>query len=678
MNLQSTSFSKQLLTFLFLSIPIVCNAQGQIESPNLILRKFFSVSWGILVLAVTLYFAIKYVKEKRFDPKKPGIIKFLLFWGLGYPIASAFFSIVANIIICTLLGVSSDPPESTFIYNAYALLPYASMWICALPLAFYLYKPVTPVYSTQGTSASSGGGVSVTVVDANGNRISQTTRSSNTPLPTAPTSSIPTPEELATKKDISIEYYNLLKETFIDLHSLYLKLCNDEALLKDLTLASGIDPDVLISMILKNDLSKIAKLLNENYTKEDPEIISLAVLNQVTYDNDIFNYEHLNKAFKLNMIGAESESILRESKSDCILSMNPSTLSDGKLAPIEIDKTFTFIPLLQAKDNPLFDEYAAMLYRIANVIVKSDGVVTKEEEARLKVLYHKLHNSIPGKESTPLNVSSDNSTIEEIQKELNSLIGLDHIKQEVETLINFIKVQKAREEAGLKSTDISYHLVFTGNPGTGKTTVARIIAKVYKALGILKEGQLVETDRSGLIAEYSGQTAVKTNKTIDSAINGVLFIDEAYSLIGENKDDYGKEALATLLKRMEDDRDKLVVIVAGYTSEMKTFIDTNPGLRSRFNRYFEFADYSSEELLNIYKLQCSRLEYKVNSDAEAKVASIMQKAYTGRDSSFGNGRFARNLFEKTLERQANRIASIAQLNKDILITITEEDIPTSY
>ena len=175
----------------------------------------------------------------------------------------------------------------------------------------------------------------------------------------------------------------------------------------------------------------------------------------------------------------------------------------------------------------------------------------------------------------------------------------------------FRSVQKAREASGLKSSSISYHIVFTGNPGTGKTTVARIVSQIYKNLGVLTQGQLVETDRSGLVAEYVGQTAVKVNKTVDTAINGVLFIDEAYSLVGQNQDDFGKEAVATLIKRMEDDRDKLIVILAGYTQEMKGFIDTNPGFKSRFNRYIDFTDYTPDELLAIFEGQCKKLEYQI-------------------------------------------------------------------
>lgn len=258
--------------------------------------------------------------------------------------------------------------------------------------------------------------------------------------------------------------------------------------------------------------------------------------------------------------------------------------------------------------------------------------------------------------------------------ELDSLIGLSSVKQEVQTLTNFINIQQKREEQGLKASSVSYHCVFTGNPGTGKTTVARIVAGIYKKLGVLKKGHLVETDRAGLVAEYVGQTAVKTNKIIDSALDGVLFIDEAYSLVGEGENDFGKEAIATLLKRMEDDRDRLVVILAGYTEDMKRFIDSNPGLQSRFNRYIEFPDYTAEELYRIFALNLKKYDYHVTEDAKDALHHFFENAVAHKDANFGNGRFVRNTFEKVLERQANRLASESNLTAERLSEIIVEDL----
>ena len=260
--------------------------------------------------------------------------------------------------------------------------------------------------------------------------------------------------------------------------------------------------------------------------------------------------------------------------------------------------------------------------------------------------------------------------------DLDGLIGLNSVKEEVKTLRNYIIIQQEREKKGLKTTPISYHCVFTGNPGTGKTTVARIVADVYRSLGVLKKGHLVETDRSGLVADYVGQTATKTNKIIDRALDGVLFIDEAYSLATGGDNDYGKEAIATLLKRMEDNRDRLVVILAGYSDEMKQFIDSNPGLQSRFNRYIHFPDYNTDELFQIFEANCKKNDYVMTDEAKTALKSLLENAVAEKDKNFGNARFVRNLFEKTLERQANRLSKQENLSKEMLTEITKSDLMT--
>lgn len=266
------------------------------------------------------------------------------------------------------------------------------------------------------------------------------------------------------------------------------------------------------------------------------------------------------------------------------------------------------------------------------------------------------------------------SKLKSSTSELDTLVGLASVKEEIKTLSNFIKIQQKRKEQGLKSSSVSYHCVFTGNPGTGKTTVARIVAQIYKDLGILSKGHLVETDRAGLVAEYVGQTAVKTNKIIDSALDGVLFIDEAYSLIGTGQD-YGKEAIATLLKRMEDNRDRLVVILAGYSKEMQDFINTNPGLQSRFNRYIDFPDYSATELLQIFEKNVEKFDYKLEKEALVAMSEYFQHAVENKDANFGNARFVRNIFEKTLEKQANRLSTDPELDTEELTLITLADLP---
>jgi type VII secretion ATPase EccA len=264
-------------------------------------------------------------------------------------------------------------------------------------------------------------------------------------------------------------------------------------------------------------------------------------------------------------------------------------------------------------------------------------------------------------------------------KELDELIGLGAVKEEVRSLANFVKLQKQRQDKGLKTPKLSYHLVFTGSPGTGKTTVARIVARIYKDLGILKKGHTVETDRSGLVANYVGQTATKTNAVVDSALNGVLFIDEAYALVPENaSQDYGQEAISTLLKRMEDDRDKLVVIIAGYTNEMKRFIDSNPGLQSRFNRYINFPDYTAEELVDIFKMYMKRNQYTIAEDAEELLVEKLNYAVEHKDRNFGNARYARNVFEKSIQAQANRLSGRTGLSERQLTEITMDDLEKGF
>jgi type VII secretion ATPase EccA len=264
-------------------------------------------------------------------------------------------------------------------------------------------------------------------------------------------------------------------------------------------------------------------------------------------------------------------------------------------------------------------------------------------------------------------------------KELDELIGLDAVKTEVRSLANFVKIQKQRQEKGLKTPKLSYHLVFTGSPGTGKTTVARIVARIYKDLGILKKGHTVETDRSGLVAEYVGQTAQKTNAIVDSALNGVLFIDEAYALVPEHAgSDYGQEAISTLLKRMEDDRDKLVVIIAGYNKEMKRFIDSNPGLQSRFNRYINFPDYTAEELVRIFHMYMKKNEYTIAADANELLKERLETAVENKDRNFGNARYVRNIFEKAIQAQANRLSKSSGLSQRELTEITAEDLDRAF
>ena len=259
--------------------------------------------------------------------------------------------------------------------------------------------------------------------------------------------------------------------------------------------------------------------------------------------------------------------------------------------------------------------------------------------------------------------------------ELDSLIGLADVKKEVSSLINLIKVRKMRENHGLKVMDMSFHMVFTGNPGTGKTTVARLVAKIYKQLGFLSKGQLIETDRSGLVAGYVGQTAGKVTDVVNSALGGILFIDEAYALARKGMDnDFGREAIDTLVKLMEDHRDDLVVIVAGYTDEMHDFLTSNPGLISRFNKYIDFKDYTDQELMDILHMNAGRQGYEVSADADNVVKDMLSAMTLSDRLDFGNARGMRNTLEKLVQAQANRIAALeGDITKEMLLQITGED-----
>ena len=378
---------------------------------------------------------------------------------------------------------------------------------------------------------------------------------------------------------------------------------------------------------------------------------------------------------------------------------------DNEAALIDGHKDFRLIIAFAIWKDEVTEYLRMLLFRINQLIVKADGEISVKEKTWLKqilknqelleALYtdddgnfipkqakkewiakaeqnidalKQTRKKVSKKESIP-NTENSKSSIDE----LNELIGLSETKKEITTLSNYIQMKLKRDEMGMKSPNLSLHCVFTGNPGTGKTTVARILAGIYKDMGLLKKGHLVETDRSGLIAEYVGQTAVKTNKKIDEALDGVLFIDEAYSLVQGAKEDYGPEAISTLLKRMEDDRDRLVVIVAGYTKEMEDFINSNPGLQSRFNRYIHFTDYTADELYDIFCLQMKKNEYTISEEASNRLKMILADALAHKEKDFGNARFVRNLFEKVIEHQANRLANEPNLTKELLAELRVED-----
>lgn len=380
-----------------------------------------------------------------------------------------------------------------------------------------------------------------------------------------------------------------------------------------------------------------------------------------------------------------------------------------------------------------------VVMRLANLIAKCDGLTTPEESITLHQLQHEItvalggtvskrsmqimpHETLPGTagprahastqaakagqpSSLPAKPPADQNhgphaqasaapskynaprptpdipqktpeeRLGEAMAELDRLIGLSMIKDRVRSLTNYLKLQRQRQLNGLPTMPLSLHMSFVGNPGTGKTTVARIVGQLLGAMGILSSGHLVETDRSGLVAEYAGQTSVKTNKLVDSALDGVLFIDEAYSLVSSSGDDqYGREAIGTLLKRMEDDRERLVVIVAGYPEEMDEMIRSNPGLSSRINTRMEFEDYQPAELGRIFELLCDTNQYRLPAESRHRLLIGLDSLHRERDRHFGNGRLARNAFEECVRRLADRVADVFPLTPDLLTILQASDV----
>ncbi|MBQ9250081.1 MAG: AAA family ATPase [Oscillospiraceae bacterium] len=269
---------------------------------------------------------------------------------------------------------------------------------------------------------------------------------------------------------------------------------------------------------------------------------------------------------------------------------------------------------------------------------------------------------------------TEKPNFDELMDQLEDLVGLEEVKKDIKNLMNLVKVRKLREAHDLPVPPMSLHLVFMGNPGTGKTTVARLMSGLYAAIGVLSKGQLVEVDRSGLVAGYVGQTALKTQEVIKSALGGVLFIDEAYSLSSGGENDFGREAIETILKAMEDHRDDLIVIVAGYTGPMEQFLSSNPGLESRFNKYFFFPDYNGEQLMAIFRSQCKKNGYVLTEEAEKTAIAFFTQLYEERSDNFGNGRDVRNCFEDMIVRQSNRVAAMEDPSKEDLMAVLPEDL----
>ncbi len=320
---------------------------------------------------------------------------------------------------------------------------------------------------------------------------------------------------------------------------------------------------------------------------------------------------------------------------------------------------------------------AHLVEEVCEAFSHMDGSLTSRESRFIEYLRQQIETACAEEEKrVKLRAgTTPEERLAAILAELDELVGIDEVKTKVREAAHFARLQQLRVSRGLKAIPTSYHSVFTGNPGTGKTTVARLMGRIYQALGVLKQGHLIECDRSTLVAEYVGQTAVKTNTAIDSALDGILFIDEAYTL-AKSGQDFGREAIDTLLKRMEDNRDRLIVIVAGYPREMEKFIHANPGLESRFNRFIEFPDYGPVELCCIFARMCRRNDLRLTPGLKEKLLHHFMHLHAGRDAHFGNARLVRNTFEAVVSAQASRLSGKATPDADELVLLIEADLET--
>lgn len=471
------------------------------------------------------------------------------------------------------------------------------------------------------------------------------------------------------------EYFESIYKASSDILSFISGLNRNRRILSSLNQISGLEAldngrslcrfNARLTMLVYNDLRKLYERLGHSTGRLDTyEGVGLMMLVSQLFKTDIKMDQFKDSDFCLQF-ASQMSSIVESSK-------QAFSVDD-----ISVPLVFHYAMNRDEADRDVALQYAVLVYKWASLMAKVDGTISENERLCLEDVARLFNDRGAEFEVDECSVlregtQSDDECCDPIE-ELNSLIGLNPVKEEVRKLASFISIQNQRSGQGLKVAPVSYHCVFTGSPGTGKTTVARILARVYKNLGVLTKGHLIETDRAGLVGEYVGQTAVKTNKIIDSALDGVLFIDEAYSLIGGGQNDYGREAIATLLKRMEDDRNRLVVILAGYTEDMREFIESNPGLRSRFSRYIEFPDYTKEELIAIFKGNLFKNEYVLDHEAEDELDAVVGAALDSRDRTFGNARYARNLFERVIENQAMRLSGAAPLTQLMLKTITGED-----
>ena len=428
-----------------------------------------------------------------------------------------------------------------------------------------------------------------------------------------------------------------------------------------------------------NELSVLDNVILNSKIKSDGCSIIIKLLELKNYEENQFEYalafvwelEFSDKQYVSSIDVIDKFTYLEnETKNTLINSVKENTHSFKYLESLFYLNTLEIEPPIKEKIRNsieiLIIDYFTLIVNIDNQISEVEKAKYEEIKKLLQLDYSSLKENITDE------IPNDNN-LETTIKELEELVGLADIKNEVKSLINFAKVNEIRKAKGLPMVSLSLHSVFFGPPGTGKTTIARLISNAFKGLGILKKGHLIETDRSQLVAGYVGQTAIKTKEVLDSALDGVLFIDEAYSLSSD--DDFGKEAIDTILKYMEDYRDRIIVIVAGYENEMGSFINSNPGLKSRFNKYFNFPNYSGSELLEILLRITAKNKFNISYEAKNKLLFIINDAIFSEGLQFGNARYIRNLYEQIIQNQFVRVSQIEDIKEENLSEITLEDLP---
>lgn len=413
--------------------------------------------------------------------------------------------------------------------------------------------------------------------------------------------------------------------------------------------------------------------------KSENEQIAENTQNEVITDGNVSEPVSTENAENVqNEVSSENSAIeneQKETKEQSEISTESNEVESNQNEPVK-QENHQDKPVIKTEKKSVFDysdEELMELQKKGKLKIKMPRMERLKLERERAI--QKIQDEKVEKIRQEINKINHAKELQNLLDELNGLVGLAEVKLEIQSLINLIKVKKMRESYNMPSMDVSYHMVFTGNPGTGKTTVARLVAKIYQELGILSKGHLVEVDRAGLVAGYVGQTAIKVKEVVDKAIGGILFIDEAYSLTNKNDaNDFGGEAIDTLVKMMEDHRDNLVIIVAGYKNEMDEFLKANTGLISRFNKFIDFADYTNDELFEILKLNTDKAGLVIEEDAEKELRKDIEAMTEERKFLFGNGRGMRNTFESILGKQADRIVTLEYPSKDELVKIKYEDV----